>query len=544
MYHVNLCNSGILITFLLLLSCTNGLQSQSHAFEKQTAWYELFANNEKDWLGVNLEDLNGKASITGDGTCEIIANEGRTMVIANQMFLDTRKDFEISARLKLEATSTAHRQSLFSFSWGFSFEDMYQFSLSLSPDGIVVVRKLTGNIEELIPPKKIEAYNTGSYNVITIRKLNNTYTYLINNKTIGTSPFIPLFGEGMVITVGGGLIAIIDHIELAYLQLPMQIKRLPRVILDPPFASDKKAKTEEQLYTVSGYAADEDGISTLKINGLEVDLNGGQFNQSIPLALGNNLIKIEAVDNTGQTKIEYIEIIREEPVEKLIVSQKRLALVIGNATYMHAAPLENTIKDAKTVAITLEEELDFEVRKFENLDYTGFINAVKDFSSRVHQYDVTMIFFAGHGIQVDGKNYMIPVDARLDNKSDVPFETIETEKILNILSQTDDENLNILVLDACRNNPFRGWTRGGADGLASVYPPSGTIIAYATSPGSYASDGTGENGLYTRELVKQLKKSQRIEDVFINTRIAVEEKSKGMQSPWELARLRGKYYLK
>ena len=545
MHCIHVCYPRVLIAFYLSFAAGTYLHiyAQSEGFEKQTAWYELFADNSKGWLGVDMQDENGTAILTRGGGCKIAANAGRTMVVANELYVDTKRNFELSFRIKLESSGQAHRQSLFSLSWGFSFEDMYQHSLSLSPDGIVVVRKLTSEITELLPPKMTDAFKADDFNDIIIRKVDNTYTYLVNNKSVGSVPFTPFFGQGLVITLGGGLTAVIDRITLNYLALPMQIRRLPRIILDPPFADAKKAETEDQLYILTGFAADEDGIEKLTVNGLTVPLNGGQFSQALPLGMGNNLIKIQAVDNTGQTTIEYVEIIRKEPVEKLILSQKRLALVVGNAAYQHAAPLKNTISDAESVAATLEE-LGFEVMKFTNLDYADFISAVKEFSSKVHQYDVSMIFFAGHGIQVEGKNYMIPVDARLDTKSDVPFETIETEKILNILSQTDDENLNILVLDACRNNPFRSWTRGGAEGLASVYPPSGTIVAYATSPGSYASDGLGENGLYTSELVKQLKVSQRIEDVFINTRIAVEEKSKGSQSPWELARLRGKYYLK
>lgn len=543
MYRIHVCYPCILIVLLWFLFSTTNTQAQPGTFEKQTAWYELFADNSKGWLGVDMQDENGIAMLNEGGGCEISARANHTMVIANELYVDTERDFEISARIKLEATAQAHRQSLFSLSWGFSFEDMFQHSLSLSPDGIVVARKLTSEITELLPPKMTDAFKAGDFNELTIRKVEDTYTFFINGKSAGTVPFTPFFGQGLVITLGGGLTAVIDRITLNYLELPMQIRRLPRIIMDPPFADANKAETEDQLFTLTGFVADEDGIDKLTVNGLTVPLNGGQFSQSLPLGMGNNLIKILAVDNTGQTAIEYIEIIRKEPVEKLILSQKRLALVVGNAAYQHAAPLKNTISDAESVAATLED-LGFEVMKFTNLDYAGFIGSVKEFSAKVHQYDVSMIFFAGHGIQVEGKNYMIPVDARLDNKSDVPFETIETEKILNILSQTDDENLNILVLDACRNNPFRSWTRGGAEGLASVYPPSGTIVAYATSPGSYASDGVGENGLYTSELVKQLQVSQRIEDVFINTRIAVEERSKGSQSPWELARLRGKYYLK
>ena len=111
------------------------------------------------------------------------------------------------------------------------------------------------------------------------------------------------------------------------------------------------------------------------------------------------------------------------------------------------------------------------------------------------------------------------------------------------MESSNQDRLNLIILDACRNNPFRTWERGGENGLADMTAPSGTLIAFATSPGSTASNGNGRNGLYTGELIKQLKISQRIEDIFINTRNEVERKSGGSQSPWELGRLRGKYYL-
>ncbi|NOS54736.1 MAG: caspase family protein, partial [Cyclobacteriaceae bacterium] len=115
--------------------------------------------------------------------------------------------------------------------------------------------------------------------------------------------------------------------------------------------------------------------------------------------------------------------------------------------------------------------------------------------------------------------------------------------VLRTMEFTNEEGLNMIILDACRNNPFPTGKRGGS-GLAKVNAPSGTLIAYATDPGSTASDGTGANGLYTGVLSQQLKVSQRIEDIFMNTRNKVEELSKGSQRPWEELRLKGVFYLK
>ncbi|MDW7691890.1 caspase family protein [Flammeovirgaceae bacterium SG7u.111] len=137
----------------------------------------------------------------------------------------------------------------------------------------------------------------------------------------------------------------------------------------------------------------------------------------------------------------------------------------------------------------------------------------------------------------------MPTGVNIQNKNDVDFECVSVSKIQRIMETSNAKRLNMIVLDACRNNPFRSWSRSGETGLADVAPPSGTLIAFATSPGSTASNGTGRNGLYTGEFINQLKKPQRIVDVFINTRVEVERKSGGRQSPWEFARLRGMYYL-
>jgi len=226
-----------------------------------------------------------------------------------------------------------------------------------------------------------------------------------------------------------------------------------------------------------------------------------------------------------------------------LVGQKRLALVIGNSKYQYSAELKNPSSDANDMAQLLKS-IGFEVMLYTDLDYQAFNDALKNFGGKINQYDVTLVFYAGHGIQLDGKNYMLPVNAQLKNKTDVAFEAIDVDKIVSIMSETDDNNLNLLILDACRNNPFRSWSRGGPEGLIGIHPPSGVLVAFSTSPGSYASDGIGKNGLYTGELMRQLNISQRVEDIFINTRIEVERRSNGTQSPWELARLRGKYYLK
>jgi uncharacterized caspase-like protein len=154
-----------------------------------------------------------------------------------------------------------------------------------------------------------------------------------------------------------------------------------------------------------------------------------------------------------------------------------------------------------------------------------------------------VVYFAGHEMQFNGDNYLLPTDISLQNGSnDLPLEGINSKTILKILEYTNTESLNILILDACRSSPYNTNTRGTSSGLAELKAPTGTIIAYATSPGSVAYDGAGNNGVYTSQLAIQLNKPQR--DVFMQTRLNVEAITNGKQSPWELFRLRSIFYFK
>lgn len=222
------------------------------------------------------------------------------------------------------------------------------------------------------------------------------------------------------------------------------------------------------------------------------------------------------------------------------VSEKRLALVIGNASYQYSGELRNPVNDANLMATTLQD-LGFTVIKRTDATREQMDNAILDFWRKLGNCDVALFYYAGHGVQLNGINYLLPVDAQLEDRLSVEIEAVEVNKVVNKFEYYP-ENINIVILDACRNNPFRSWVRGGMRGFTGMPAPSGTIIAYATSAVATASDGTGSNGLYTEKLTQQMKIEQRIEDVFINTRVAVQQASGGNQSPQEWSQLTGKFY--
>jgi len=314
---------------------------------------------------------------------------------------------------------------------------------------------------------------------------------------------------------------------------------IPRIIFN---YERELTKSNGILVDVLVSVSDNEGLSKVIIDDEEFILEKAKdFNRVIKTPI-NHELNVRAIDiNNNEASItEFIQ------VTIIANLSKKLALVIGNSAYLHSAPLRNPKNDALAMSSTLEE-LGFVV--IQELDATKdkMMDAFKEFSAKIIDVEVALFYYAGHGMQVESKNFLIPIDAEYKNGvSDVEFESINVEMMSKVMDNNfgGSDRLNLMILDACRNNPYRTWSRGGETGLASMSAPNGTLIAYSTAPGSVASDGDGANGLYTGELIKQLKISQRIEDIFINTRNAVERLSNGQQSPWELARLKGKYFLK
>lgn len=300
--------------------------------------------------------------------------------------------------------------------------------------------------------------------------------------------------------------------------------------------------------TIEGKIDGSDRMSQVMINDKKADLNpDGSFRGAVDLVPGKNRVRIAAQNTQSQTISKDLYLNSEPAQQKNSTTDhasynKRIALVIGNADYTSTSKLRNTLNDAKSMTATLKE-LGFEVISVENGSYEQIKNAIYAFGDRIQDVDVSLFFYAGHGLEVDGTNYLVPVDADIQSHLDVKQKCIPLTGVSNTMEFANDEGLNMIILDACRNNPFPAGKRGGA-GLARVNAPSGTLIAYATDPGSVASDGDGTNGLYTGELIKQLKISQRIEDIFMHTRNNVENLSAGKQRPWEEARLKGIFYLK
>ena len=214
----------------------------------------------------------------------------------------------------------------------------------------------------------------------------------------------------------------------------------------------------------------------------------------------------------------------------LASEERRVALVMGNGSYRHVTALNNAVNDANDVAEALEK-LGFTVIRKIDADRAGMREGVRDFALQIKRGGVGLFFYAGHGLQVDGDNYLVPVDAELQQKFEIEDQCLKVNYVLAAMEEAQNE-LNIIILDACRNNPFRSF-RGVGQGLAYMDAPTGSIIAFATAPGSVASDGTGRNGLYTSKLLKHIATpGLRLLDVFNYVGHDVMAVSNQAQVPW------------
>jgi tetratricopeptide (TPR) repeat protein len=220
---------------------------------------------------------------------------------------------------------------------------------------------------------------------------------------------------------------------------------------------------------------------------------------------------------------------------------KRIALVIGNGAYTNAPPLKNPPNDARDMAATLKA-LGFEVSSGVNLSQREMKRLIREFGQKLKGGGNGLFYYAGHGVQARGRNYIIPVDADIQSEADVEDSGVDVGLVLNYMDDAQN-GLNIVVLDACRNNPFARSFRSASDGLAQVDAPTGTLIAYATAPGRVAADGAGANGLYTSELLKAMHvPGLSATDMFMQVRAEVMKRTGNKQVPWEASSLVGSFY--
>ena len=220
-------------------------------------------------------------------------------------------------------------------------------------------------------------------------------------------------------------------------------------------------------------------------------------------------------------------------------AENRMALVIGNSAYQSVTALTNPSHDAQAVAQILNAA-GFDVMLAMDLPLATMQQTIHDFGVSVSQKgpdNVALVFYAGHGLQVDGENFLVPIDATIKQEGDVSANTFPLSALMETL-QAVPSAARIVILDACRNNPFTAIQKSTGRGLAIVDAPNGSIVAYSTAPGAEALDGTGNDSPYTTALVETVKSpGLPIEQLFKEIRLRVHKSTDGKQTPWESSSL-------
>ncbi|MBU0489418.1 MAG: caspase family protein [Bacteroidetes bacterium] len=330
-----------------------------------------------------------------------------------------------------------------------------------------------------------------------------------------------------------------------------QMTQAPVVKWSDPSSSFFVTNGESVLLRLAIHSIEKPGSAKLIINGKETDLSTSiSKNDGDPdykylleyragLVEGLNTIRAEISNAAGTAKSDEITVKFES------LKGKRLALIIGNADYEHVGTLANPVNDAKDMSEALKK-VGFDVILKENATQKDIKLAIDEFGLLLEEknYEVALFFYAGHGLQYNNNNYIVPVNAVLGSENDIEYDCVAIGRIIGKMKEAEVQT-SFVILDACRNNPFeKKWSSSsGSKGLAYMDAPTNTMIAYSTAPGKVAMDGSGKNGLYTSILLKQvLVPNQHIEQVFKNVRKVVEEQSEGLQTPWEVTSLKGDFY--
>ena len=263
-------------------------------------------------------------------------------------------------------------------------------------------------------------------------------------------------------------------------------------------------------------------------------------------------------------KLKYIFIVFVLSSSVVIASDSRFALVIGNSEYQYASPLKNPKNDSSDIAATLDA-LYFETMLLQNATKQQIETEVEKFLEKLKQEDgVGLFYYAGHGVQLQGDNYLVPVETQAGTDQQIKNQSFNIANLLSGMRKLKTAT-NIIILDACRDNPFKNIAKAGSrsaspinsrglknknipkldTGLSKLNAPPNTLIAFATAPGRVAQDGYGRNSPYTNQLIKSMQRSGlSVAQVFRQVRASVVSKTKGEQVPWESSSLIEDFYFK
>ena len=274
-------------------------------------------------------------------------------------------------------------------------------------------------------------------------------------------------------------------------------------------------------------------VADIRINGTTLEVapdSRGSFVIMRALKEGLNEFELVVTDEFGRNYSSKTSVYRSPNSLVNSVTEKRVALVIGNSAYKDQ-PLSNPVNDADDFS-RLISTMGFSVKNLRNANIATMRSALREFGDDLKNNDTGLVFFAGHGVEVRGRNYLIPVGHEIKREDEIPDQSLDVGAILEKIETS--KKTAIVILDACRNNPFGSNFRSTGSGLTRMDSPAGTLIAFSTSPGKIAADGGGRNSPYTKHLLKAiLSPNMPIEQVFKEVRREVSMETKGVQIPWE-----------
>ncbi len=324
---------------------------------------------------------------------------------------------------------------------------------------------------------------------------------------------------------------------------PIPAMAAPALALPPQPASQQAGQQAGQQAAQAAFARKKSAVASAeaaKIQAKQQAEQQAQLQQAIE-ALAQQQTAQQQAQPVPQPVYQPAPPVQQQApqIAQAMPAMRRVALVIGNGAYP-GAPLKNPVNDARDMAAALRA-VGFEVILRENASLRQMEEGVDLLWQRLRGGGAGLFFFAGHGLQVAGRNYLVPVDARLAAEQDVKYRCMDAGLVLGRMENAGN-GLNIVILDACRNNPYaRSW-RSMNEGLAKMDAPKGSIIAYATAPDSVAADGSGRNGIYTGELLRPLRTpGLGIEEMFKRVRIGVLRDTGDKQVPWESSSLTGHF---
>jgi hypothetical protein len=308
--------------------------------------------------------------------------------------------------------------------------------------------------------------------------------------------------------------------------------------------------------TMQASTPDANGITTISVNLrgssrlVEINLNNApvevnlqpdlSFKLTRATSVGTNQFVLTAIDEFGRITSTSVAVYRAPTAVGEVQKLKRVAMVVGNANYKEK-PLANSLNDANDMSKLLKEA-GFDVIDIRDASLSHLRGSLRDWGDRIKTADAGLFYYAGHATEVRGRNYLIPIGANIKREDEIPDQSLDLGAVLEKIDTA--KKATVVVLDACRDNPFARSFRTAAAGLAKVDSPSGTLISFATSPGRVAADGDGRNSPFTKHLIQELRqRNTPIEQVLKNVRRKVQDETLGTQIPWESTSLSVDYVI-